>query len=1091
MSAADGLLRRVSSAVRYVLDRTPPTAAQVPALDPQQRRVVDHRDGPLLVLAGPGTGKTTTLVEAVVDRVDRDRIPPERILVLTFSRKAADELRERITTRLGRTITAPAAYTFHSWCYGLVRAYDVAPGAEPPRLLSGAERDVRVHELAVGNAEGEGKTRWPDVLGPALRLRGFARELAGFLDRARERGLDGADLRRLGEQHGRAAWVSAGDFLDEYLDVLADRGELDYAGLVRRALALLADPAIGPAVAGRYDAVLVDEYQDTDPAQEQLLAHLAGGGRDLVVVGDPDQSIYAFRGADVANLLEFPARFRDRADGAAPTIALRRSRRSGAELLAATREIARRIPATGPLAAVVAGEHRDLAAVGEVGAAPEVRLYPTLAEEVTGIADVLRRAHLEGGVPWREMAVLVRSGVRSLPVLRRAFSTAGVPIAVAADEVVLAKDPTVAPLLAALEVAGRGWPALDADTALSLLQSPLGRTQPFVVRALGRRLRALEVASGVEVPQPSDEAVRRALVDPRDTVTMEDWVGAPVRRLHELLSRAIDATAAGRSPEEVLWLLWDGSGWGRRLGGDVARGGDAARAADRDLDAALALFAAAGRLEDRRPHAGVRELLEEIRAQQIPAGPLEERPGAADAVRLLTAHRSKGLEWSLVVVAGVQDGVWPDLRRRGTLLDADLLGREGLGAPPTAKELLADERRLFYVACTRARHRLVVTAVSSLDDAGDRPSRFLDELVARVGDTAASVDSAGETHGPVEATSDHPGTELLAMHSLVARLRRCGLDPASSPALRAAAAAQLAALADEVDDDGAPLVPAADPAGWWGLGELTPGARLIRDPDQPLALSGSGVASFERCPLQWFLDREVHAGGASSASQGFGTVVHALAQGVSDGTLPADADVLVDALDQVWSRLGFEAPWQADRERREARAAMERFLRWHATNPREVLGTEVAFDVPVGDAHLRGAVDRVERGSDGSLHVVDLKTGRTARSGEELAADAQLGVYQLAARAGALSAQPAPVPLGGAELVQLRQETARTGGPKVQAQAPIGPERSWADELVARVAAAIRAEELAARPGKQCGSCAFRGSCPAHDEGRQVIPWQA
>ncbi len=460
-------------------------------------------------------------------------------------------------------------------------------------------------------------------------------------------------------------------------------------------------------------------------------------------------------------------------------------------------------------------------------------------------------------------------------------------------------------------------------------------------------------------------------------------------------------------------------------------------------------------------------------------------------MRLLTAHRSKGLEWSVVVVAGVQDGVWPDLRRRGTLLEPDLLGQDGLGTPPSTKQLLADERRLFYVACTRAKRRLLVTAVSSLDDAGDRPSRFLDELGLTTSyDESTALDDATEPPIARHPGAQHPGTELLAVHSLVARLRRCGLDPASSPALRDAAAVELASLAAAADESGAPLVPAADPATWWGLVDITPGARPVRDPEQPLALSGSGVSGFERCPLQWFLDREVHASGASSASQGFGTVVHALAQAVSDGELAADPDVLVEALDSVWNRLGFEAPWQAERERREARKAMVRFLQWHQANPRDVVGTEVDFAVELGDARIRGAVDRVERDADGCVHIVDLKTGKSARSKDELAVDAQLGVYQLAAREGALSGEPPPVAVGGAELVQLRQEVAKSGGPKVQVQDPIGAETSWADELVARVAADIRAEEFAARPGKPCGSCAFRSSCPAHDEGRQVIPWQ-
>ena len=1064
--------------VRYVLDSTPPPAVLVPTLDDEQRQVVDHRGGPLLVLAGPGTGKTTTLVEAVVDRVERDGIDPDRLLVLTFSRKAADELRERISGRLARTVATPSAYTFHSWCYAIVRAYDVAPGADPPRLLSGAERDVRVHEMLVGNAEGVGRTRWPEELAPALRLRGFAREVADLLDRARERGLDTQSLQRLGVDHGRPGWVSAGDFLGEYLQVLDQAGELDYAGLVHRALALLHDQSVGDEVADRYAAVFVDEYQDTDPAQKSLLQRLAGQGRELVVVGDPDQSIYAFRGADVRNILDFASEFRGVDGQPARTIALRRSRRAGAALLAASRTVAERIPATGALAGKILTEHRQLVAVVPDGPPPEVRLYPTVAEEVTGIADLLRRAHLEDGLPWSEMAVLVRSGVRSIPVLRRAFATAGVPLAVAADEVALARDPTIAPLLAALEVSVRGWSALaDPDDAVALLQSPLGRAVPSGLRALGRRLRALDRVAGMELPRSSADAIRDALTDPRDLVTVEDWIAEPVRRLHSLLTSAIELAAAGASPEEVLWTLWERSGWGRRLAAESARGGDQAHAADRDLDGALALFAAAARLEDRRPHGGVGALLDEIQAQRIPAGPLEERPGAADAVRLLTAHRSKGLEWSLVVVAGVQDGWWPDLRRRGSLLEPDRLGVDRVVDVTSTKELLADERRLFYVACTRAKHRLVVTAVASLDDSGERPSRFLDELGLR--------DVTDESSAPVV---HHGGTELLAVHSLVARLRRCLQDPSADGDLQASAAAVLADLAD-ARDDGEPLVPSADPVGWWGLVDVTPGVGPVRDPDQPVRLSGSGVASFESCPLRWFLEREVHARGPSSAAQGFGTVVHALAQAVGDGTLAADPDVLVDALDAVWDRLGFEAPWQAERDRREARAVMERFLRWHERNPRTLLGTEVEFRVEVGDAVLGGSADRVERDDAGRLHVVDLKTGRSARAQKEMATEPQLGIYQLAARAGGLSAEPPPVDLGGAELVHVRQEVKASGSPKVQGQPPLDVADPWAEDLVARVVAALRAEEFAARPGDQCGSCDLKASCPAHDEGRQVLPW--
>ncbi|MGI8536631.1 MAG: UvrD-helicase domain-containing protein, partial [Mycobacteriales bacterium] len=260
-----------TSAPTYRLDRRPPPALPVPRLDASQLAVVDHAGGPLLVLAGPGTGKTTTLVEAVVERVRRG-LRPEQVLVLTFSRKAADELRERITTRLGRTISSPSAWTFHGWCLALVSAYD-GRGATP-RLLSGPERLVRIRELLAGHLAGEGSTRWPGPLRGAVRTRGFAAELADLLDRARERGMEAADLRALAATEDRDDWRAAADFFEEYVAVLGDR-EIDYGELVRRALLLLDDLVVLREVRGRYGCVFVDEYQDTDPAQEELLAALA------------------------------------------------------------------------------------------------------------------------------------------------------------------------------------------------------------------------------------------------------------------------------------------------------------------------------------------------------------------------------------------------------------------------------------------------------------------------------------------------------------------------------------------------------------------------------------------------------------------------------------------------------------------------------------------------------------------------------------------------------------------------------------------------------------------------------------------------
>ena len=222
----------------YRLVRPRRAAVQAPVLDEAQRRVVEHDGGPLLVLAGPGTGKTTTLVEAAVARVQRG-VPVEHILMLTFSRRAAGELRDRVTARLDRTVREPVARTLHSYAFGVLRMAAVADGLPAPRLLSGPEQDVILRQLVAGNPP----DRWPAALQPALPTRAFAGELRDLLMRAVERGLDGPALAALGRARGRADWVAAGEFLAEYQDVtaLGNPGGYDPAELIRSALSVLED----------------------------------------------------------------------------------------------------------------------------------------------------------------------------------------------------------------------------------------------------------------------------------------------------------------------------------------------------------------------------------------------------------------------------------------------------------------------------------------------------------------------------------------------------------------------------------------------------------------------------------------------------------------------------------------------------------------------------------------------------------------------------------------------------------------------------------------------------------------------------------
>ncbi|MEO3847381.1 UvrD-helicase domain-containing protein [Streptomyces sp. B8F3] len=1177
--------------------------------DAAQRAVVHHGDGPLLVLAGPGTGKTTTLVEAVTERIRRGA-DPERILVLTFSRKAAVELRDRMAARLDGA-PAPQASTFHSYCYALVRAHqDAEMFVEPLRLLSGPEQDVVVRELLTGHdADGpRARVSWPAELRACLTTRGFADEVRAVLARSRELGLGAAALDRFAASAGRPDWGAAGEFLAEYLDVLDMQGVLDYAELVHRAVLLAESERVAADLAGRYDAVFVDEYQDTDAAQVRLLRALAGGGRTLVAFGDPDQSIYAFRGADVGGILTFPEVFPLRDGTPAPVAVLGTSRRSAAKLLAATRLLTRRMPLPRlPSAAVRA--HRGLAPVRD-GGRVEAYTYPTASGELDNVADILRRAHLEEGVPWREMAVLVRAGARTIPSVRRALTSAGVPLHIAGDDLALRREPAVQPLLTALRTtagaaappaagqAGRteeggpdagaapgrmpvrrgrvedpapeaqpaggtgdaapdggtnptgrdgggadaaepgtgsvpprmpvtgervGDPPPEApstgatedaapdpgtnpdergpdpapaatpapaaephrepeswippDVAITLLSSPLGGMDAADLRRLGRALREEERAAGRSVPRPSDVLLAEALAEPRRLVVHDRAYAGNALRLGLLLAKARDLLTRGGTAEAALWELWDGTPWPARLQRAAARGGPAGRNADRDLDAVCALFETAARAEDRTGGRGALNFLEELEAQDIAADVLTRRTddsAGPDAVRLMTAHRAKGLEWRLVVVAQVQEGLWPDLRRRGSLLEADRIGRDGLAEPLPPGAILAEERRLFYVAATRARERLVVTAVKAPAEDGDQPSRFLAEL---------GVDPKDVTGRP---------RRPLSVAAMVAELRATTVDPEASDALRAAAAERLARLAAPADD-GRPLVPAAHPDRWWGLEEPTENAVPLRDRDLPVALSGSAVGQLaDICALQWFLGREVRADTPASAAQGFGLVVHALADEVASGRTPADLDALMERLDGVWDGLAFDAPWKSAQEKGNARAALERFLRWHVLERgRRPVASERDFDVTLKagtyEVQIKGTMDRIEEDAEGRAYVVDFKTGKSRPTGPEVAEHAQLAVYQAAVAEGAAGADRTVS--GGAELVHLRiGAPVREGGdalPKVQQQPP--PEGDWVPLLLATAAARVLDERFGPTPGDHCAQCAFRSSCSARPEGRHVV----
>ncbi|MEU4779293.1 ATP-dependent DNA helicase [Micromonospora sp. NPDC023633] len=1105
--------------------------------DPRQAEIVAHTDGPMLVLGGPGTGKTGTLVEAVAARV-AEGVDPERILVLTFGRRGATALRQRIEARAAedghRVLREPLVRTLPAYAFGLLRRAAAERGEPSPRLLTGPEQDLIIRELldVVGEEPDDDPVGWPEDLRPALRTRAFAAQLRDLLMRAAERGVGPVELARLGEKLGRADWPAAARFLREYVAVLAlrdvsNRGSVAYdpAELVRAATGmLLDDPELLAAERRRLAYVYVDELADTDPAQQDLLATVAGGGKPLVAFADPDSSTYAFRGADPAGVATFPHRFRTASGAPAAQVVLTTSYRAGARLLAASGRLARRL--RGPAA------HRRLHPLPDASpGSVEVRTFRSATSEAAWLAHALREAHLLGGVPWSEMAVLVRSTGRQLPSLQRALHAAGVPTVVHGEDLPLHLQPAVAPLLLLLRCALEPE-RLDEEAAVALLHSPLGGADPLAERRLRQGLRALALAGGDR--RPSGELIVEALRDPAELAGIERHWAEPAQTVAGLLAVAREAAARpGATAEDVLWAVWRASGlaelWSAATGrgqtvageGDVARR-RRAEAADRDLDAVMVLFDAAARFADRLPGARTEVFLDHVLGQDLPADTLAPTADRGEAVRLLTAHAAKGLEWDLVAVAGVQEGVWPDLRLRGSLLGSerlvDVLAGRTAGAGAVAalvgqtSALLDEERRLFHVAVTRARRRLLVSAVASAavggDDHEEQPSRFLYEL----GPTDPPAPGDGppppgdgppppgdgppppgdgppppSDGGPAgaEEEPDRPGAlpvsrppRALTLPALVAELRTAVSDPAAPYARRQAAAAELARLA-------AAGVAGAHPDDWWGLRQLSDDRPLVEE-GEPVRVTPSAMESALRCSLRWLLER--HGGSPpASAAQGVGNLVHAAAMLAEDAS--ADRGALLDYVAARFDAIELAARWMVGPEHSRAEAMVDKLLRWLAANPRRLLAIEHEFAVRLDDPHrpveLVGRVDRLEVDEDGRLVVIDLKTGKsTAVTAHDLAEHPQLGAYQAAVEAGAFA--DFGEESGGAALVQLGTG-AKDAREQSQPPAGEGPEAGWATALVRRTADTMAAATFAAVANSKCRVCPVRTSCPVSGQGRQVV----
>ncbi|MDQ2853076.1 MAG: ATP-dependent helicase [Actinomycetota bacterium] len=1033
-----------------------------PDLDEMQELAVRGVASMTVVLGAPGTGKSTVAVETVVAAV-AGGMGPDECLLLAPTRIQAAALRDHLTARMQATTSEPVARTHQSLAFGILREAAALAGEPAPRLLSGPEQDVVLRELLAGHAQDsdrlESTPKWPDFVREALGTRGFRSELRDLLMRAVEWGLDGDALHELGVRHQRPAWVAAARVLDEYDQVtaLSRPGAYDPSWILGAAAGLLeTDREAAARMQRRTKLIVVDDAQELTHASATLLDVLAHPGARIVLLADPDSTVQGFRGADPRYLKSLSQR-----RSAADPIILPQSYRLSEAAVAVAARVSARIGTVG------AGGQRRPRPTGVDGHV-DVALLRATSQEAAYVAGRFRELHLMGGVPWSQMAVIVRGQARAV-ALRRALSGAGVPVAVPSTVLAVRDEPAVRPFLMLLETAialrdGREQP-LTAETSVDLLTSPLGGADAIVLRRMRRVLRASELQVGGN--RSSDELLAAAVTS---AGPLDEPEVAPAARIARVLRAGVDAgRARGATAETVLWAMWEAGalaeGWRRT----ALEGGAAGARADRDLDAMMALFAAAAAYDDRLPGSAPEGFLEHIRGQDVPGDRLV--PGAPDdaSVALLTPAAAAGRQWRVVAVCGVQDGVWPDLRLRGSLLGSEQLvdvmrGREAhLGSAEALRGAQAavryDETRQFHVAVTRASEQLLVTAVRSDDE---QPSIYLDLVDPPVRLTHQDE----EPRTPVEVP------DALTLSGSVAALRREIVTARGAAADRAAA--ELAFLA-------AHDVPGADPGQWWALTALSDD-RPLRAPDAKVPVSPSRVEAFGTCGLNWLLS-SIGADGPDIGTRNLGTLVHEIAAEFAAD----DLATMTRALDERWPRLGFGDTWMSERDRARAHRMLEYlhgYFEKAAAEGWEQAGVEVDVRLQVGRAELHGSVDRTERKHGiAGIRVIDFKTGSSKPKEGDMASQAQLGVYQVAVVEGAF---PNETHSAGAALVHIGK-AAGTRGVKVQPQAALDEVTdSWAHRLLAQTADGMAGSTVIASVSERCGTCPVRACCPLQEEGRML-----
>lgn len=984
-------------------------------LNSAQEQAVRQTEGPLLIVAGAGTGKTRVITERILHLLLEKKVPASQILALTFTEKAAQEMVERVDAGMPLSYEEVAIKTFHGFCETLLRERGIEIGIDPGyRLLDSTaqwlfmKKHLFSFDLDYYRPLGNPSKFFFTLLNHFSRLKDEDIAPEAYIKHAEN--MLGVVADEAGKEEA-VKMLEIAKAYGTYQDLMAANSCLDFGDLQYYALRLLEKrPSVLQEYRQRFQYILVDEFQDTNFSQNKLVTLLAEQHRNLTVVGDDDQAIYKWRGASLSNILNFEKHFPE-----AKKVVLTENYRSTQEILDVSYAV---IQNNNPYRLEAqAGIEKKLMAPSpdgtgqKHGAPPEIWHFSSHLEEAQKIVETIREFTGAGTYNYKDFAVLVRANQIATAYVD-ALKNAGIPFVVRNTEGLL-KFEEIKDLLALLRFLRNPYD----DVAFFRLAS---------LAVFGLPMRSiLDLAASAKKAgyEPMFKYLRTYLKKDDDQGSLpgisEQTI--PFEPVYNLLNHLLDFSR-DHGVSRVFGEFLDRSGYYKSLTEE-----DTLENTEKIQHIARFLEVASG-FETENNEQSIHAFMEYLELLEEAQGTVEALPSEeSDAVSVLSCHASKGLEFEVVFMPSLVQNRFPSTNRKDPIEIPPALIAEEI---PDKDMHIQEERRLFYVGCTRARAHLYLSHSDFYEGRRKwKPSVFVEEARALNQQQQGAVIEKDFT-GNRDSTKNI-SAEDVSVHDRIAK----GLD----------------------------------------LPQTGTDAKLLSLPEINVRnLSYSQLDTFQTCPLKYKFRYIFNVPSPSAHAANFGSSIHNTLNEfytrLKNGTQPSP-EILGEIYENEWIPVGYDSKAHEQARKKQGREILQNFYEKESRANPETGGfiipefLEKLFRLKVGEFTFTGRIDRIDRLPDGTYEVVDYKTGSSKRDAK-LDKDLQLSMYALACK------EIFRIPVSHLSLYFLEDAT------KQSTTRNDGDLEALKEELIA-ASGELKQSDFKPTPGFHCGYCEFRLLCHA------------